>query len=163
MAPKWSRRTIVGGYVVFLVGYVVLVASFGYNRFPCYYGGPCLDIPNPIPQIAPLLLVLATLPLVTIFEFRPAVRIGGAVAVLGALVLIFGTLFLWDRWFTFGETSVQILTTSPTWVPVLKLGGVVIGSVLMILGCAASPRPRVTPTASPTKTRGTAPAEAPKA
>jgi len=161
IAPERNRRTIAWGYAVFLVGYFVLFLGLGYSRFPCYASGPCLDIPNPLDPIALYFLALVTVPLPSIFVFRPAIRIGGAVTVLGAIVLILGTLFLWTRWFPFGETSIQILTTSPPWVPILKLGGVLIGSVLMVLGCVANTRHRVPSAAGPSRTAAASPIQAP--
>ncbi len=142
---RGNRALILAGYATLLLGLAVLLLPFGYNKFPCTPPLACLIIPNPIAPVVLYALLLASVALAPIAIYARATRAAGVVAIGGMLILTLGTLLLWGRWFTFGGQSIEILSTSPIWVPVIKLGATVLGSSMVIVGCVSPFRGRVSP------------------
>jgi hypothetical protein len=140
-SPVWNRRAILGGYALLLVGFFILVIPYGYGQFPCNHGygygpaEPCIYIPNQFLPIGLDCLFLATVPLVCLFDFRGGFRVAGIVAIGGLLFLVLGTFFVWDSTYGWGPQTVSIISTSPPWSPVIKLGGVLVGAGLVLYGC----------------------------
>jgi len=161
-APVWNRSVIVGGYALLLAGFFVLLIPPGYNLSICGLPSGCAGTENPFLPIALDCLLLATVPLVCLFDFRGGFRAGGIVAVGVVLFLILGTLLWWDSSFTFGQQTITILARSPPWSPILKLGTALAGAGLVILGCMAQPGRLEATSAPKLHAVGSRPIEGPK-
>lgn len=135
-APKWNVRMIAVGYTILLFGFVVLSVPAGYTQSGCpgpYIGCPIVS--NPYISVIAFSCILATIPWLSIFDFRRVFRFGSAAALGGMLVLLLGTLLVWKPTQPYGYYTIVVsLSTTPWWSPLLKLGATLIGSGLMIFG-----------------------------